>query len=206
MRLPLVKAHRVIAVGLGLFILTHLAIHLTAIGGPDMHISVLSKIQPLYRNWVIEPILVLAILMQIFIGGKLVWRRWKSPQKRFWGWVQILSGGYLAFFLLIHSSAALGTRYIVGLDTNFYWAASTLNIAPLQYVFTPYYMLGIVSVFAHLAAAIYFGRGQKGARPSWIIIAVGSAVALIIVATFSGAVYDIKIPQDYLDHFESYTG
>ena len=34
MHLPLVKAHRMIAIGLGLFILTHLAVHLTAIGGP----------------------------------------------------------------------------------------------------------------------------------------------------------------------------
>ena len=203
---PIVKAHRVIAIGLGLFILTHLAVHITAIGGPKLHIATLSKIQPLYRNWVIEPILVLAILAQIIIGGNLVWRRWKSPQKGFWGWTQILSGGYLAFFLLIHSSAALTTRYIVGLETNFYWAAATLNITPLQFFFTPYYTLGILSVFAHLAAAIYFGRGQKSARPSWIILGVGSAVALIIVASFSGAVYDIKIPQEYVDHFENYMG
>ena len=206
MTLPLVKAHRVLAIGLGFFILTHLAIHLTAIGGPEMHIAILTWVQPAYRNWIIEPILVVAILAQIIIGGKLVWRRWKSPQKGFWGWTQILSGGYLAFFLLIHSSAALTTRYIVGLETNFYWAAATLNILPLQFFFTPYYMLGILSVFAHLAAAIYFGRGQKSARASWIIIGMGSAVALIIVASFSGAVYDIKIPQEYVDYFESFMG
>ena len=203
---PIVKAHRVIAIGLGLFILTHLAVHITAIGGPERHIATLSKIQPLYRSWVIGPILVLAILAQIIIGGNLVWRRWKSPLKGFWGWTQILSGGYLAFFLLIHSSAALTTRYIMGLETNFYWAAATLNITPLQFFFTPYYTLGILSVFAHLAAAIYFGRGQKSARPSWIIIGMGSVIAVIIIAAFSGAAYDIKIPQEYVDYFGSFMG
>ena len=206
MRLPLVKAHRVIAVGLGLFIITHLAVHLTAIGGPDIHIAALSKIQPVYRNWIIEPILVLAILTQVFIGGKLVWRRWKSPQKGFWGWTQILSGGYLAVFLLVHSSAALTTRYIVGLDTNFYWAASTLNIPPLQFFFAPYYMLGILSVFAHLAAAIYFGRGQRSTRFSGFIIGIGGTIAVIILAAFGGVFYDINIPQEYIDYFETYTG
>ena len=206
MRLSLVKAHRLLAMGLGLFIITHLAVHLTAIGGPDLHITALSKVQPAYRNWIIEPVLILAILAQVFIGGKLVWRRWKSPQKGFWGWTQILSGGYLAFFLLIHSTAALTTRYLIGIETSFYWAAATLNIPPLQLFFTPYYTLGIVSIFAHLAAATYFGRGEKNARPSWFIITIGSAIALIIVASFSGAFYDIKIPQDYVDYFESYTG
>ena len=206
MTLSLVKAHRCLAIGLGLFIVTHLAVHLTALGGPETHIAALSTIQPIYRNWIIEPILVLAILAQVIIGGKLVWRRWKSPQKGFWGWTQILSGGYLAFFLLMHSSAALITRYIVGLETNFYWAAATLNIPPLQLFFAPYYTLGIISIFAHLAAAIYFGRGQKTTLPSWGIIGAGSAIALVIVAAFAGVFYDIKIPPEYAEYFEAYIG
>ena len=206
MNLSLVKAHRAIAVGLGVFIVSHLGVHLTAIGGPENHIKALTSVQGIYRNWIVEPLLVLAILAQIFIGAKLVWRRWRLPQKGFWGWVQILSGGYLALFLLIHSSAALTTRYLVGLETNFYWAAATLNIAPLQLFFAPYYTLGIVSVFAHLGAAIYFGRSQKSCFASWVILGIGIVTALAIVGAFGGVFYDIQIPPNYIEYFESYTG
>jgi len=205
MSLSLVKAHRLLAAGLALFILTHFAVHLTAIGGLDMHIAVLSKIQPAYRNWIIEPILMLAILLQVVIGGKLVWRRWKSPYKGFWGWAQILSGAYLGFFLLAHSSAMLFARHIAGLETNFYYAAAPLNIAPLQFLFAPYYTLGIVSVFAHLGAALYFGRPKKNPFLSWAVIGFGVTIALTIVATFGGAFFDIQIPRDYVDFFDNFT-
>lgn len=206
MNLSLVKAHRIIAIGLGLFIVTHLAVHLTAIGGPENHIKALTSVQGVYRNWIIEPLLIFAILAQIFIGGKLVWRRWRSPQKGFWGWTQILSGGYLAVFLLIHSSAALTTRYLIGLETNFYWAAATLNIPPLQFFFAPYYTLGIVSIFAHLGAALYFGWAEKSSLASWLILGFGIVTALTIVGAFGGVFYDIQIPPNYLEYFESFTG
>jgi hypothetical protein len=204
MQSSLIKAHRVLAVGLGLFIISHLAIHLSAIAGPETHISILSNVQGLYRNWLVEPLLYLAIFLQVFIGGKLVWRRYRQPQKRFWGWAQILSGGYLAMFMVVHSLAALVTRYIFDVDTDFYWAAGTLNIEPLQYIFAPYYMLGIISVFAHLGAAIHFGWGTRGRRYSWLLIVVGSVIASLIVAAFSGAFYDIELPPEVIEMFNKY--
>jgi len=204
MNFPLVKAHRILAAGLGIFIISHLIIHLMAIAGAEVHIVVLESSQWLYRNWLIEPLLVIAIIGQICVGAKLLWRRWKQPQKGFWGWAQILSGGYLAFFLIIHSSAALSTRYITGLDTNFYWAASTLNIYPLQYFFIPYYFFGILSVFLHLAAVVFFRWADKGVVVSRSILALGIVIALLIPATFSGAFYDIDLPLKYIEYFENY--
>jgi len=56
MNFPLVKAHRILAVGLGIFIISHLIIHLTAIAGAEVHIVVLESSQWLYRNWLIEPL------------------------------------------------------------------------------------------------------------------------------------------------------
>ncbi|MEO9970099.1 MAG: hypothetical protein ABJG15_09810 [Hyphomonadaceae bacterium] len=205
MQSRLVKAHRLIALGLVTFLITHLSIHLTAIAGPETHIALLTRFQIVYRNWLVEPLLIIAILVQIFIGGKLIWRRWKQPNKGFWGWTQILSGGYIAIFLIMHSSAALTTRYIVGLDTNFYWAASTLNIDPLQFFFAPYYFFGIVSIFAHLGAAMHFGWKGKGGIASWCVLGAGVIIAVLIVSTFGGVFYDIQLPTGYLEYFESYT-
>ena len=204
MTLPLVKAHRILACGLGLFLISHFAIHLTAIGGAELHLNVLDKFQGVYRNLLIEPLLFLAIVTQIFIGAKLVWRRWKQPAKGFWGWAQILSGFYLIFFFILHTSAALSTRYLVGLDTNFYWAAGTLNVGALKYFFAPYYFLGVLSVFTHLAAAIYFGWSGKGKIASKLILLLGVIIASLIVCAFGGVFYDISLPPDYIDYYESF--
>ena len=206
MTLSPIKAHRLIAAGLGLFLVTHFAVHLSAILGPDTHLKWLGFVQGAYQNRVIEPLLVIAILIQIGLGMKFVWLRWKQPQKGFWGWMQILSGLYLAFFFMIHTSAALYTRYGVGLDTNFYWAAGTLNVEPLQYFFTPYYFLGVTSVFAHLASAVFFGWPQKGRMASLFILGLGMGIAALIVSIFSGAFYEIDLPAEYIEYFESYTG
>ena len=196
-----VKTHRILAMLLGVFIVSHLAIHLTAWGGPDTHIWALSKIQPLYRNWVVEPLLVLAIIAQVVIGSNLLWRRWKQPQKTLWGWLQIMSGVYIAIFLSIHSSSALITRYIIGLDTNFYWAAATLNVAPLQYFFTPYYFLGVLSIFVHLAAAIHFGWKYSGKILPLLIAALGVITATAIILAFNGSLFAIDLPPEYIKLF-----
>lgn len=198
-----VKAHRILAIGLSLFILIHLIIHLSAINGPETHIKWLTTIQGTYRNWAIEPLLILGIILQVIIGGRLIWRRCKQPQKGFWGWAQIISGVYLAAFLINHSSAALFTRYVVGLDTNFYWAAATLKITPTKLFFAPYYLMGVTSIFAHLGAALYFGRSQKSHLPPALILSLGVIVSVMITATFSGVFYEIQIPSEYTNSYKS---
>lgn len=204
MSAPLVKAHRFLAIGLGLFIVTHLAVHLSALNGPDTHIAILSKFQGIYRNWLIEPFLYFAIICQVFIGSKLVWRRCKQDQKGFWGWAQIISGSYLAMFMVLHGSAALITRHLIGLDTNFYWAAATLNIDPIRYIFAPYYMLGVMSVFVHLGAALHFGWGQRGKRYSPLFLLGGLIISSLIVAAFGGGFYEIILPGEVVDVFDNY--
>jgi succinate dehydrogenase/fumarate reductase cytochrome b subunit len=58
--LTLVRAHRILAVGLAVFILVHLATHLTAVMGPQAHVAVLKATQGLYRNPFVEPVLIAA--------------------------------------------------------------------------------------------------------------------------------------------------
>ncbi len=202
MKLSFVKAHRILASLLLIFIISHLLIHLTAINGAETHIKALAIVRPIYLNMIVEPLLILSIMMQVIIGYKLLRRRWQQEYKTWWGWMQIISGAYLGLFLIMHTSAALITRYGVGLDTNFYWAAGTLNIGILPYWFAPYYFLAILSLFSHLAAAIHFGWGDKAKFIAPMIIIIGVMIGILIIAAFSGGFYDIQMPHEYRDYFE----
>ncbi|MCA6247670.1 MAG: hypothetical protein IM671_13235 [Phenylobacterium sp.] len=201
---PLVHAHRILAAGLAVFILVHLATQLTAVMGPQAHRQALTATQGLYRNPVVEPVLIAALLVQIVIGARLLARRWGQSEKGFWGWAQLLSGGYLIAFILLHSSAALWTRHIFGMDTDFYWAAAPVNLAPFKYGFFPYYALGVMSVFTHLAAAVQFGWGARAGFLPAALIAVGVVVAGLILASFGGFLYPIDLPPANAAYFEKF--
>ena len=203
MPVPLVKAHRILASLLLLFIVTHLMVHLTAIDSADMHIKTLSMMRPLYLNIIVEPILILSVIMQVVIGFILLRQRWKQGGKGFWGWLQILSGTYLGFFIIIHSGAALITRYFYGLDTNFYWAAGTLNIGILPYIFTPYYFFAVFSLFSHLSSAVHFGWPAKSKLISPLIIVIGAFLGISIIMAFNGSLYEIDIPIEYEEYFQT---
>jgi len=200
----LVRAHRILAAGLAAFILGHLATHLTAVMGSQAHMRVLGATQGLYRNPFVEPVLIAALLAQVVIGARLLARRLRQADKGFWGWAQLLSGGYLIAFILIHSSAALSTRHVFGMDTDFYWAAATVNLAPFKYGFFPYYALGVISVFTHLAAAVRFGWGAPAGWAPPALIALGAAVAAVILASFGGFLYPIDLPPANAAYFEKF--
>jgi hypothetical protein len=104
-----------------------------------------------YRNVFIETLLLAAVLVQIITG---LWlfnkgRKWAST---FFEKLQIWSGLYLAIFFLIHLSAVLGGRWVLHLDTNFYFGVSGLNTFPFNLFFIPYYGLAVMSFFGHIAA------------------------------------------------------
>ncbi len=171
-----------------------------------MHLVVLSFVQKAYRNQIVEPLLFVAIIVQVFTGIKLMFRKYRLPNKKAWAWAQIISGVYLIVFLVNHTGAALVTRYIFKLDTNFYWAASTMNISPYKYFFIPYYFLAIVSIFTHVAAAIHFRalRNKKEQKSALLILILGVIISTVIVATFCSKFYSIDLPQKYLHYFDNF--
>jgi len=114
-----------------------------------------------------------------------------SEKKSFAEKYQILSGLYLAFFLLIHVSAVLSGRFVFGLDTNLYFGAAGLNIFPLYLFFVPYYLLSIISIFTHIAC-IHF-RKTDSALGAKIIFIIGVFMAIAIVYGMTG----LKIPPEY---------
>lgn len=110
----------------------------------------MNVLRHVYRNPFVETILLLAVLVQIVSGLKLfrASRRSASPFEK----LQIWTGLYLAVFFLFHVSAVMAGRFLLNLDTNFYFGVAGLNTFPFNLFFIPYYGLAIFSFFGHIAA------------------------------------------------------
>jgi succinate dehydrogenase hydrophobic anchor subunit len=198
------QIHRLTAVILGIFILSHLGVHLTALISKETHFKALDIVQVAYRHPVMEALLVIAILTQIITGFKRL--RLKRKLKDKWARLQVASGLYLIFFLLNHTGAALYTHHIFEVETDFYWAAGSLQISPIKYGFAIYYFLAVLSVFVHLAAALHFGWKGSSPRLEKAISISGALVAGLIIFGFWGVLYDVTIPADMMAYFEKNFG
>ena len=198
------RLHRITAIILGVFIVSHLIVHLFAIGGINTHLKALNFVQWIYRNPIGETLLVAAIITQIVTGWKRLKTKRKSPNG--WAKAQVYSGLYLMFFLIIHTSAAIATHTIFGLETDFYWAAGSMNISPIKFFFWPYYFLAIISLFLHFACALHFGWPGKYKAVKNVLPFIGALIALTIILTFTGLFYDIPITEDVLNYYRKNFG
>jgi succinate dehydrogenase/fumarate reductase cytochrome b subunit len=200
------KIHRVGACVLGAFLTLHLLNHLLAIGGPETHIRFMEAFRAVYRNRVVEVILLLCAASQVASGLTFVRRRWRDRHQGL-DLLQLGSGLYLAFFLLVHVGAVLAGRMKFGLDTNFYYAAAGMHVLPYRYFFMPYYFLAVLAITVHLTRALHWlGRDRLSPAAMRIaattLSAAGFAAATLIVAAFSGGLYGITVPARYLATFQ----
>ncbi len=195
------KLHFTTGMILLVFIASHFSVHLFALAGPEAHIAALEAVQGLYRNPVIEPLLVAAILVQVVLGIRLVIRRWSQTDKGFWGKAQLTSGLYLAFFMLNHTTAALYTRYVGGLETNFWWVAGPLQHPLMVWFFYPYYTLAVLAVAAHVGAALHYRWGKL--RAAKIALGAGIFVAAAYLLSFGGWLYPVAAKPEYRAYYDA---
>ena len=183
------------------FIGLHLWNHVNSISGIDRHIAIMEQLRPIYRNVFVESLLILAVGLQIYSGLQLYLKARKTTLKGFRK-LHVLSGLYLALFLIIHLSAVFAGRYILDLDTNFYFGAAGLNTFPFNLFFIPYYGLAIFSFFGHIAA-IHHQKMQHrllGFPPSlqsWLILFAGVILTSFILYGLTGHFQGVTIPEDY---------
>ena len=192
--------HRTNAVALAMFLSLHLANHFALMGGIEAHMAIQKALRPIYRAAIIEPVLIGLFTIQIALGLILVVKRGR-PKER-WGWLQVLSGGYLAFFLVQHLAAVLMARSS-GFDTNSFFAAAVVNRLPLTYYFAPYYALSVAAVFAHFAAALRFKRWPEPPTASvrllpWLGLVAGILIVSGLMGAF-GAVRLSSVNEAYLN-------
>lgn len=198
-RATIKKLHYVSGITLSIFIAFHLLNHLFALGGPQVHIQVMEAFRKVYRNPLIETLLLLAIAFQIATGLRLAFRRnaVSGAEK-----VQVYSGLYLAFFLLAHVGAVISGRYVQHLDTNFYYGAVGLNFNPAIYIFVPYYFLGVVAISLHVASIHYQKTGNRNV--SFAIAGLGTAAATVIIMAFTGNFSGLEMPAAYVNFMKDF--
>jgi MFS family permease len=193
--------HRRNAALLLVFLGLHLTSHVSALFGPETQSILFQYLRPLYRAPFIEPILIGLFLTQVGLGLILVAPRLRQSQKPLWSWIQITSGLYLALFIVNHIFLGiLRGRTYAGVETGFYFVASTLVTAPIRYGFIPYYSLAVIALFVHIAAALHWSGRSK--RVSFGVLAIGAAVAFITVGYYAGLFYAIELPEAYQRYIE----
>lgn len=193
--------HTFSGICLSMFIGLHLFNHFYSILGADKHIELMTMLRYFYRNIFVETILVFAVFIQIISGLAL----FKANRKKAISIVdklQIWTGLYLAFFLLVHLGAVFIGRFFLHLDTNFYFGVAGLNHFPINLFFIPYYGLAIVSFFGHISVIHRKKMKQPifGLTPihqATCIFAFGILLTLMIFYGLTNHFQGITIPGEY---------
>ncbi|WP_397362257.1 hypothetical protein [Olleya sp. R77988] len=195
------RIHYFSGVIISIFVGLHLFNHFYSIFGAKAHIELMNDFRVVYRNLIAETILLFAVGIQIVSGIKLFLKKRKNVSD-FFERLQIWSGLYLAFFLLIHLTAVLYGRLILNLDTNFYFGVAGLNTFPLNLFFIPYYGLAIILFFGHISAVHSKKMKNKiiGIEPnkqSYIILIIGIILTLMILYGLTNKFNGLEIPKEY---------
>ena len=195
------QIHYFSGIFISLFISVHLLNHLAAVVGISEHIAYMNKFRQVYRNPVVEYLLLLSVILQIISGIQLFFKKRQQVQNLFEK-IQIWSGLYLAMFFIIHISAVLAGRFVLQLDTNVYFGIAGMNTFPFNLFFIPYYFLAILSYFGHIAAI----HQQKmkhtllGISPhsqSFGILSFGFLISCIILGSLTNWFQGIEIPKEF---------
>lgn len=204
--LRLRRLHGLTGLLIGAFLLAHLSNHVAALAGADAHIAIMDTLRLVYRHPLVEIALLAAVALQVGLGLTFLWR----AKGKVHGWVsrlQLASGAYLAFFLVVHVSAVLGGR-AMGLDTNFYFAAAGYQQLLTALFFVPYYFLAVLALFTHIGCAAYWLT--RDANPHLAVrllqgtIALGLILSLAISACLAGLAIDFEVPAGYLQTYSAF--
>ena len=194
--------HRTSAMLMGGFVLMHLSNHVAGLAGLSVHQAVMEFLRTLYRQRIVEVLLLASVLFQIASGTSLLWHGRGGRH----GWIaelQALSGMCLALFMLVHVGAVLTAR-LYGVDTNFYFAAAGLHVAHWYLFFVPYYFLGVLSFWVHAGCGLYWNAPTRH-RLTVLggMLIVGIVVAGTLVLWLAGWIYPVDIPVRNLAPFRA---
>ena len=185
----LAVAHGVSAVAILLvFVGPHIANHLTAFWTGLLHIEIMNVVRRVYRDDIVQPMLLALIGFQILSGTALVRRRMRMPSD-FLGTVQTMSGVYVGVYFLAHMTAVFAARY-AGTDTNWTWLtrndgsmlSSLSNLRLLAH-----YWVGPIAIVAHVACGLRMVLLQHDSSPATVnrlamtLIIAGVAISSVIL-------------------------
>ena len=185
---PLRVAHGVSALVLVMiFLALHISNHLIFPAGEGTYDAVMKVFRHVYRNDIVQPLVVALFLFQVGTGIFFVWRLTAASSDAFRTF-QIASGVYLAFYVLGHlDSVFIFARTYLGIDTGWGFATG----APTGLIkdrwnirLVPHYWLGAFFVLAHLAAGLRRVMMAHGVSRTFADrFMVGAVVVAGLVAT-----------------------
>lgn len=190
------KIHHWSGLLLAVFVSFHLLNHLTVLISPETHLATMEVLRQVYRNPVVEGLLMVLVLMQITTGAKQVFQRGLKQA----GWLrwQVWSGLYLAFFFVVHVSAVMVGRAVLKVDTNLYFGAAGLNTFPINLFFVPYYGLGIMAFFVHLASIhAQKSKSLKADSQAKAMLVSGGLITALILLGMTDFARGLFIPAIY---------
>lgn len=195
------KLHHISGITLSIFIGFHLLSHLFSLAGPEKHIEITELFRTVYRNPVVETLLLAVVGFQIITGIRLLFgKKAQTPAEK----IQVYSGLYLSLFLLAHVSAVLMGRYVEHLDTNFYFAGASLNVYPAPFVFVPYYFLAVTAISLHVASLHYLRT--KSFLTAYGIAIAGITTAILILLGFTDFFRWRDVPVEYRNFILGFFG
>jgi len=167
----------------------------------EKNIEVMKSLRLVYRHPIIETLLLSMVLIQIISGLKLFWQERNTAVSGFEK-LHLYTGLYLASFLLFHVIAIMAGRYVLHLDTNYYFGVAGLNTFPYHLFFIPYYSLAIISFFGHVAAIHYQKMKNSSFRlapraQSKVILVAGICLTLILFYGLTNHFHGVEIPEEY---------
>jgi hypothetical protein len=182
-------AHGISAVSiLLLFVGPHILNHLTGFWNGPVHIEVMKAVRHVYRDDIVQPILLALIGFQILSGTALVQRRMRMPSD-FLGTVQTMSGVYVGVYFLAHMTAVFAARY-AGTDTNWNWLTRPNNsmlvsLSNLRLI--AHYWVGPIAIVTHVACGLRMVLLQRDIssatanRLALALITLGVVVSSVIL-------------------------
>ncbi len=188
------RLHRISAVLLLLFGLAHVGNHLAAVESLKAHVAVQDTLRVVYRQPILEALIVIAALSQVWTGWTLVSRA-RLQRSNGLRNMQVMAGSFLGMFFLSHLTGVfISGRGIQHVDTTFAWATGGphgLLTNPRSPQFIPYYSLAVLALFLHAAYASRWSLAPllgpgRALKFCYGVIALGVVVTLVLLLPMAG--------------------
>jgi hypothetical protein len=169
-----------------LFVGPHIGNHVAGFWNGPAHIEIMNAVRRVYRDDIVQPMLLALIGFQILSGTALVRRRIRMPSD-FLGTVQTMSGVYVGVYFLAHMTAVFAARQ-AGTDTNWTWLtrpddSMLVSLSSLRLI--AHYWVGPLAIVAHVACGLRMVLLQHDISPA---TANRLALALITVGVVASSV------------------
>jgi hypothetical protein len=176
-----------------LFVLPHIVNHLAGFWSGTAHIELMKAARHVYRDDIVQPVLLAVIGFQILSGTVLLRRRLTLPSD-FLGTLQTMCGAYIGIYFLAHMTAVFAARY-AGTDTNWNWLTNNdtgmlVSLSSLRLI--AHYWVGPIAIVTHLACGLRMVLLEREVSPAIAdrlvpaFVTVGAVVSsVILIALFS---------------------